>query len=118
VGGGPIGCVVPTRVPAVSASLLQRRQLAARRANLSNRAVASRRNVAIAVGCGSFTGNLDNDDGHCSLLSQSSKLMGLGVVAKKVVDALPGCETADAGVWTGGVVGVGPGSDGLGSFGR
>ncbi len=37
----------------------------------------------------------------------------LGVVTKKVVHALPGCKAFDAGVGSGEVVSVGPGSDGL-----
>ena len=41
----------------------------------------------------------------------------LAVVSKKVVHALPGREAADAGVRSAEIVGVGPRSDGLGSFG-
>src|ERR1700743_3832737 len=43
---------------------------------------------------------------------------GLGVVAKKVVQSLPGADVSDAGVGSVEVVGVGPGSDGGGALVR
>ena len=78
--------------------------------------------IAFSISTSAYTAEIfraaivDTPRGEVEAAIAAGMSGGLAVIAKKVVHTQPWCEAADAGVWSGEVVGVGPRPDGRASL--